>query len=308
MSWHILGAGSLGCLWAARLSQAQVPCTLILRNAHSLRTYQTHGEHISFLAYGQTQPQHIQLNAQLASHAEPIHQLIITCKAYDALCAAQSVQHRLSADSVVFLLQNGLGSQQDIAQLLPDTRVIAASTTEGAFLTQAFHCTHAGQGTSLLGDLTHSSLAKPSGLSQWQHAHIPYQWTADISLALWRKLAINCMVNPLTVLYQCKNGQLSEHSQQLSALAHELAQLLSAAGYPCTAADLFAQCVQVIQNTAQNTSSMLQDVLHRRRTEISYITGFALAQSQRLSTDNHALQHLHHQLQARLQQLDLPLE
>lgn len=307
MNWHILGPGSLGCLWAARLSQAHIPASLILRNQHRLTALQSQGSQISYLAYGQNSPLDIPINAQLPNHPQPIETLIVACKAYDAVAAVESVKTRLSPNSCVFLLQNGMGSQQAITQLLPGIRVIAASSTEGAFLTQPFHCTHAGQGLTLLGDLGHTQ-PEPTCLRDWQQAQISYQWTDAILAALWRKLAINCMINPLTVLHQCKNGQLAQHTERLTALADELAQLLSAAGYPCTADDVFAQCLQVIQNTAQNTSSMLQDVLNQRRTEISYITGFALAQSQQLGTSHRALLDLHSQLQARLQQLDLPLD
>lgn len=307
MNWHILGPGSLGCLWAARLSQAHIPASLILRNQHRLTALQSQGGQISYLAYGQSSPLDIPINAQLPNHPQPIERLVVACKAYDAVAAVESIKTRLSPNSCVFLLQNGMGSQQAITQLLPGIRVIAASSTEGAFLTQPFHCTHAGQGTTLLGDLGHTQ-PEPTCLRDWQQAQISYQWTEAILAALWRKLAINCLINPLTVLYQCKNGQLAQHTERLTALAHELAQLLSAAGYPCTAEDVFAQCLQVIQNTAQNTSSMLQDVLNQRRTEISYITGFALAQSQQLGTSHRALLDLHSQLQARLQQLDLLLD
>lgn len=308
MNWHILGAGSLGCLWAARLGHANLPVHLILR-ALTLARYHQHGRCLYFTASAaQSAPAlQLQLPAELADHHSPIKRLVLACKAYDAVAAIQSVKHRLQTDSTVMLLQNGLGSQQAVAELLPDVRVIAASSTEGAFLTQPFHCTHAGQGITLLGDLGNAQ-PEPTCLLDWQQAQISYQWTEAILAALWRKLAINCMINPLTVVYQCKNGQLAQYTERLTALAHELAQLLSAAGYPCTAEDVFAQCLQVIQNTAQNTSSMLQDVLNERRTEISYITGFALAQSQQLGTSHRALLDLHSQLQARLQQLDLPLD
>ena len=40
MTWHILGAGSLGSLWAARLGRAGLPVRLILRDRQRLRRYQ----------------------------------------------------------------------------------------------------------------------------------------------------------------------------------------------------------------------------------------------------------------------------
>ncbi|MCF4989566.1 2-dehydropantoate 2-reductase, partial [Pseudomonas gessardii] len=38
-TWHILGAGSLGTLWATRLARAGLPVTLILRDQARLASY-----------------------------------------------------------------------------------------------------------------------------------------------------------------------------------------------------------------------------------------------------------------------------
>ena len=43
VTWHILGAGSLGSLWAARLTRAGLPVRMILRNAERHATYQANG-------------------------------------------------------------------------------------------------------------------------------------------------------------------------------------------------------------------------------------------------------------------------
>ncbi|RMU54902.1 hypothetical protein ALP26_04922, partial [Pseudomonas savastanoi pv. glycinea] len=43
VTWHVLGAGSLGTLWAARLARAGLPVRLILRNAERLAAYNTSG-------------------------------------------------------------------------------------------------------------------------------------------------------------------------------------------------------------------------------------------------------------------------
>ena len=43
MTWHVLGAGSLGSLWATRLARAGLPVRLILRNPARLAAYQQAG-------------------------------------------------------------------------------------------------------------------------------------------------------------------------------------------------------------------------------------------------------------------------
>lgn len=307
MTWHILGAGSLGCLWAARLAAQQQAVYLILRNADAIARYQqTQGIGLSDAQRQQTN--YYPVSAELATDPKPIQYLLLACKAYDAEAAIRQVAHRLTSDSVVILLQNGLGSQQAIQSMLPKTRCIAASSTEGAYLAAPFHSVFAGHGQTWLGDLQPSAQPKPDQLLQiCNAADIPCSWTPHIAENLWRKLAINCVINPLTMIYDCYNGELARYPEQVNTLCDELQQLLDKAGQPATAEKLHQQIWAVIEKTAANSSSMRQDVLNKRRTEISYITGFACAQSITLECHTPALHALHAQLQDVLQKHELPI-
>lgn len=306
MSWHILGAGSLGCLWAARLAAQQYSVHLILRNANAQARYlATPGVGLSDAQLAQTN--YYSVSAQLADHPQPIDHLLLACKAYDAEAAITQVAHRLHSDSLVILLQNGLGSQQAIQKQLPHIRCIAASSTEGAYLIEPFHSVFAGQGKIWLGDLQSIAQAPPQALlDSCEAAQIPCLWTAEIAEQLWRKLAINCVINPLTVIHNCQNGALVNHTTQVNTLCDELQLLLCSAGQDKAATELHQQVWAVIEKTARNSSSMRQDALNQRRTEISYITGFACLQSRVLECQTPALAALHGQLQGTLHALGLP--
>lgn len=304
MSWHVLGGGSLGCLWSARLQLAGLTVQLIVRPS-ALQQLHALNNQLGFTDL-QGQQHSLQISAQTAQTSEPIERLIVATKSHAAAEAVSNLRQRLQAGSQILLLQNGIGSQQAVADLLPHCRVLVASSTEGAWLKQPFSCVHAGSGLTQIGDLLPSSSPAPGWLHELQQAGINCQWQADILPVLWRKLAINCLINPLTVIHQCRNGELAQLQPLLGALANELQQLLIAAGQADAARDLLATSLQVIHNTAANRSSMLQDVLQGRRTEISHITGFALAQSQQLGLACPHLLALHQQLQQQLRQLGLP--
>ena len=296
MNWHILGAGSLGCLWAARLAAQQHHVQLIVRDAAAITAYQhTAGVGLSDAQHHSTQYYPVQV--QLATDSQPIDYLLLACKAYDAQAAISHIAHRLSPSSVIVLLQNGLGSQQAIQTMLPHVRCLAASSTEGAYLLAPFHSVLAGQGHTQLGDLQPTTQPAPQNLlTALNAAGIHCTWSTQITHHLWRKLAINCAINPMTVIYNCLNGELVHHSERINTVCQELEQLLQHAGQPAAAHDLTAQIWQVIEKTASNSSSMRQDVQQRRRTEISYITGFACAQSIALECHTPALHQLHAQL------------
>ena len=59
----------------------------------------------------------------------------------------------------------------------------------------------------------------------------------------------------------------------LSPIVEELTQVMQAEEIACSFDGLEASVKQVIQATAQNNSSMKQDMFYQRKTEIDFITG-----------------------------------
>jgi 2-dehydropantoate 2-reductase len=266
--WHILGAGSLGSLWATRLARAGLPVRLILRDATRLGAYASKG---GLTLNEQGKRLTLDIPAQAVDNDEPIQRLLVACKAYDAERAVASIAPRLRPGAELLLLQNGLGSQDAVAALVPQARCLFVSSTEGAFRDEDFSVVFAGNGFNWLGDTQNG--APPAWLSELSLAGIPHQWSSNILDRLWHKLALNCAINPLTVLHDCRNGDLLQHRDEVDALCHELVQVLQTCGQPEAAIGLHAEVNRVIQATAANYSSMYQDVAQGRRTEISYLLG-----------------------------------
>lgn len=301
MTWHILGAGSLGSLWAVRLARAGLPVTLLLRNAEQWAAYQATGG--LTLVEGDHE-QRLQLPAQTLDYSTPIQRLLLACKAYDAVAAVDAVAHRLTADAELLLLQNGLGSQQQVAAQIPGARCILASSTEGAYRDGPFRVVFAGRGMTWLGD-PHDP-APPHWLGDLTRADIPYEWSEHIQSRLWRKLAINCAINPLTVLHDCRNGGLTAHLDEVANLCTELTTLLLACGEDAAAVDLLDEVQRIITATASNSSSMRQDVSAGRRTEISYLLGHACTEAVRRQVSVPRLTALLGALQSHLRAHGLP--
>jgi len=301
--WHILGAGSLGSLWATRLSRAGIPLRLILRSAARLADYQAAGG-LTLIEEGSSSLHAVA--AELSSAPAPIRRLLVACKAYDAEEAVARVAHRLQPGSEILLLQNGLGSQQAIAEHWPQTRCIFVSSTEGAYRPADFQVVHAGRGHNWLGDPNDPT--PPAWLSELERAGIPGQWTGDILSRLWRKLAVNCAINPFTVLQNCANGELISQRNSVHQVCSELTRVLVASGQKEAARDLKTEVWRVIEATAANYSSMLQDVRAGRRTEISFLLGQTCAAARRHGVPAPALDDLLQRLQARLIEHGLPPE
>ncbi len=300
-TWHVLGSGSLGGLWAARLAAAGLPVELLLRDRQRLAEYRAAGG-LTFERDGHCRQ--LALPAQPLDEPAPIRRLLLASKAYDAAAAARALRPRLAPGAEVLLLQNGLGSQDAVAALLPQARCIFASSTEGAFRRRDFHVVFAGSGHTWLG--TAPPTPSPGWLGELAQAGIPASWSDDILARLWRKLALNCAINPLTVLYGCRNGELQAHAVEVAALCCELVELLTACGQAAATDGLQTEVERVIAATAANYSSMYQDVAAGRRTEIAYLLGHACREAQRRGLGLPRLEDLARRLRAHLAARGLP--
>lgn len=302
--WHILGAGSLGSLWATRLSRAGAQVRLILRDADRLQAYRASGGRLTLVERDVAQA--CRIDAQTAASPEPVSRLLVACKAYDAEPAVAALAQRLTPGAEVILLQNGLGSQDAVAARIPEARCVFASSTEGAFRGTDWRVVFAGIGHTWLGDPRNPQ--PPAFLSTLEAAGIAHQWTPDILSRLWRKLGLNCAINPLTVLHDCRNGGLLEHRSEVDALCDELARLLKSVDQAAAAQDLHDDVWKVIQATAANYSSMHQDVAGRRRTEIGFLLGHACKAGRGAQCPVPRLEHLHARLSAHLAAKGLPAD
>ena len=311
--WYILGAGALGCLWASELIKRAVPVTVLVRPERlaeqrdaPLLTVESADRRAIFPVTLES-VQHEQTSSGDKS-AMPIKHLLVTTKASDTLTALQQLGDRLTPDTLIVLLQNGLGHQQQVAEAFPDCAIFAGSTTDGAWQQTFLHIHRAGCGLTRFGAL--NERAHQPGYRQRLQTllhldTLQAEESPDILPVLQQKVAINSAINGLTVLYNCANGELlkPELQQHLARLCAETEAILASEGFPNPNSDcqhqpwLLEQVNQVLAATGSNISSSLQDVRNGRPTELGYINGYLLDCAAR----HHILAPAHQQLMLALQ-------
>lgn len=271
LHWSILGAGAIGTLWASYAFKQGRSAALLLRDNARLEDYRRARGILATLGGS---AELLPLPAQSCEEdGAPIDHLLLTTKAPDSLKALSRIDRRLSRGATVVLLQNGLGVCEELLERRPDLHCYQAVTTEGAYRPAPFQVVHAGRGQTLLGGGPNADLLANS-LSV---GPLDVSATEDIDAALWRKLAVNCAINPLTALYRCRNGELLDNPlalQQLHQVIDEILELGEYMGQPARFDGLREQVLAVVRGTALNRSSMLQDIENGRPSEIDYITGY----------------------------------
>ncbi len=267
----ILGAGSLGRLWAASLPAGQV--AFIARPGASQGAT---GIRYRFRPLTDSETT-IEVPWLRASDAPEM--VLVTTKAGDTLEAVAGVIERFSASIPLVLFQNGLGSQQAVAARWPDRPILAASTTEGANRPEPDLLVHAGSGDTWVGPLTEPAGNQLDSLvARLGASPLRVHPEADILRRLWQKLVINAGINPYTAVLDCPNGNILSaplYQDTIQDLCGELSELMRASGQGNDTPETLRQRIETVaRNTARNTSSMRADVHRGRGTEIAFINGY----------------------------------
>ena len=284
--WYILGAGAIGCLWAQVLRQWQLDVTILTRNAQQHQQLQAQGIQllVDKVAYTSRPPS---LYPGLGD--DTIYNLLVCTKTYATLKAVDNWQKQLHPQANILLLQNGMGTAQALQKRLPKANIYCATTTDGAWRQGPWQVVRAGVGSTQIGAFSahlpsHTvpdQIALLLALSA-SHTHtLQLYWHKDIVTPMWHKLAINSVINALTAVYQINNGDLIKHSQarpRLEQLCQETEDVMSRCHITPIPHGLLKQALRVLKQTADNQSSMLQDCLAGRATEIDAINGFVMQQ------------------------------
>ena len=199
--------------------------------------------------------------------------LLVTLKAWQVSDAVKSLASILPTTTPVLLIHNGMGTVEELKAiphpLLMGITTHAARRDGNIIIHVASGTTHIGPARQQDGDYSY--------LADILQEVLPdVAWHNTIRPQLWRKLAVNCVINPLTALWNCPNGELLAHSALTETICNEVAAVMEREGHHTSADDLLYYVNQVIENTSENISSMLQDVRAQRRTEADYITGYLL--------------------------------
>lgn len=241
---------------------------------------------------------------QLTHNAIPCSSIWICTKSTAAYETCAKLDDHLPKSIPFVLMQNGLGSQKAIIAALTDRPVYAAVTTHGANMPNAETLVHAGYGDTFIGPANRAA-KNPDALkslsSALQDSSFEIQHSADIWQALWKKLIINCAINPFTAILNLSNGDIADNRlfQELwPRLRSELKDTSEIAGYPMTEEQIETQVFSVMHSTRHNISSMLQDIRAGRNTEIDDITGYVCEVLASANKSKHANQTLWEQVHA----------
>ena len=269
MKVAVVGPGALGCLFAFRLSRAGNKVSLVDYRSDRADRLEASGITVESATGTTTQ------RVPVVTHLPPGQDLILV------LTKAHATGNlRFPPETPVLTLQNGLGNVEALCSLVGSARVLAGTTAEAATLVAEGHTRHVASGLTRLGAWTSCSVQPV--LDALRAAGFQCDSTDSPGQAIWEKAAVNAGINPLTALLNVSNGrllQIVEARQLMRDLVVEAAKVASTEGYRFSKS-LVEAAEETCRATADNISSMLQDVRAGKRTEIDAISGEILRRAQ----------------------------
>jgi 2-dehydropantoate 2-reductase len=310
---HVLGVGNLARLFAHALSKSPnpPPITLLFHRQSLLEEWEKARCNIEITTNGVVSTSsnyEAEVVEEQEGHQDIIENLIVTTKTVNTVKAIFSVKHRLISNSTLLFTQNGMGSIEEVtSSIFSNTskrpHYLTAITSHGVYSTGPFRSVHAGLANITIGRPQTQTRQSP------QSRYLLDLIVAAPSLAAkevspeeltrlqLEKLVINAMINPLTVIFNCRNGELFTRGpimRVMRLLLLEVSQVILSLPElrddPTTTSRFSKESLEevvldVAAKTAKNTSSMLQDVRAGRATEIDYINGYIVRRGRELGVD-----------------------
>jgi 2-dehydropantoate 2-reductase len=279
----VVGPGAIGCLVSAFLSKAKGEIWLLDKNKERAEALSLKGIAVEGIS-GNWQAQ-----VKATAIAKDIGQadLIVICvKSYDTKAAIRSVEPAIGANSRILTLQNGIGNIEIIGEVTGADKVIGGVTNLGATYLDTGKIRHAGNGETVIGRIDGKIPVEMRAIREiFNKVGLSARISRDIKGLLWSKLMINVGINALTAITRLNNGRLTEFEGTRRILTRAVSEALKVAKrkrIKLIYDDPLAKVEAVCEATATNVSSMLQDVLKKKRTEIEFINGVIVRQGQEL--------------------------
>ncbi len=284
MKIAIVGPGALGCLIAGALKYKTKEDVWIYDDSPGRAVRIKDG---GIKVDGLSGNYQVKVNCSADTKEIGVCDFVIICvKSYSTEDACKDIKDLVGENTFIVTLQNGIGNVQILNDYFTPEKIIAGITNHGSTLLDIGRVRHAGKGETIIGK---SDGKLSGGLRDLQNllnkAGFETKVSKDIDSVIWGKLIINVGINALTAIMRLNNGRLTEYEDArslLRAAVQEAAKIVKRKRIKLAYDDPIQKVESVCKATAGNISSMLQDVLNKKRTEIDFINGAVIRQGKAL--------------------------
>lgn len=279
----IVGPGAIGLLFAAFLHRGNNEVWLLDKDKSRAQMLDSKGIRVE----GVSGKWEAKIKATSATKDIGKAELVILAvKSYSTKAAAEAIGSLVDDNSFLLSIQNGIDNIETLTEYFDKDRVVAGLTNQASTYLGIGSLRHAGKGDTIIG-----MLDKKMGVGLRQirevlnKAGLDCRITKDIKGAAWSKLIVNAGINPLSAITRLPNGKLTSSDsiyRIMKSTVNEAVKVAKRKRIKLAFEDPVSKVERVCQATSDNISSMLQDVLNKKRTEIDSINAAIVRQAETL--------------------------
>lgn len=274
----IVGAGAMGSLFGGMLARAGEEVVWVERWREQVDALNARGLAMTF--GGETRHASgtaVDDPAQLGD----VDLLMIWSKAYDTADAIAGVAASIGPRTIVCTLQNGLGNIEAIEEHVDADRIVYGVTGIGAVLLrpgeiQLTEGAWTGGGVTWIG--VRSEAGRPvverTG-ALLNRAGITTEIRDDIDALVWNKLAMATAMSSVTAVTRLRMGAVMDTPgtrELLRTLTAEIVAVANGKGIELDGEEAITRNLHIYEQGRDHLTSMVQDVIARRRTEVAALT------------------------------------
>lgn len=278
LSVAVVGAGAMGCLFAARMAEAGAAVTVIDVDARRLDAIRSQGIALTDDAGTRAVSVHA---ARANDFPGPVDLLLLFTKGTHSAAAIRSVAHLRHRVSAALTLQNGIGNAELLAAAFGADRVLMGTALIPADFTEPCAVETHGFASLQLGAFGNAGAETLDWVGDLlARSGFTVHCNGTIAVALWEKVAFNAALNAAGMICEVPNAGLDNLAGRriAAAVVDETVAVAASKGLALDRAGIFVHIDAALREHGAHKASMLQDREAGRPGEIETINGAIAAE------------------------------
>jgi 2-dehydropantoate 2-reductase len=228
MTIAVFGAGAVGGFFGALLTRAGQDVRFVARGAQ-LDALRRSGIDVQSTVLGHLRVPEVRATAH-ATEIGPVDVVLLCVKAHQTAAVLDGLTPLVAPDTVIVTLQNGVESDDVVAERFGRSRVIPAVVYVGATLEQPGHISHVAAGTIALGLPDGMPRSRVEGVRDLlATSGQPVRVVEDVRHDRWRKLLWNASFNTVSAITGRDPGDLLRRPETRALLAAIMCEVVAVA-------------------------------------------------------------------------------
>ncbi len=272
----VLGAGSLGSVVGGVLARTGHDVTLVTRNTAHVEAIRQRG----LVLLDDLGPVDVQVAAVASADGlPPPDLLVVLVKSFDTRPAMESAAHLVGDHTLILTLQNGVGCEEIITEVVGGERLIAGRTFVGGSMIEPGVVEYGIEGRmTVLGELDGRATDRLRAVADaFEASGMAVEISTDIVAMMWEKLFVNVATGAWSALTGLPYGELSVHpdiERMAIATVQEAMEVARALGIDVSTSDPNIPWRRAWEGLPYGfKASMLQSVEKGSRTEVDAMHG-----------------------------------